>query len=308
MGLLRKNDSSAAKAERELASLRQRRDSLQTKLVQAEASLTRVIDGRRHVLLEGDVGEPIPAVVTPMDERDAVIDAIAQIEGRIREAEQRIAETRDKASREQEAELRREQIEVARKAADEFTSATERLVAALQTLAPINMTTGAASSSVKIFGGQLSAAVTAALVECGGYVARVVAGNAAIVGAPPPIATTPQPAPEIERASVMMLESARWNEADGEVRTVARYGIARLPVKLAELACARDWGCRTDSERYRRLVESETAPFGQQWARPAPEHTRIDLDHPDLPPAAELPVATEWIGPPRQIEITVSRP
>jgi hypothetical protein len=106
----------------------------------------------------------------------------------------------------------------------------------------------------------------------------------------------------------MMLESARWSEAHGEVRTVARFGIARLPIKLAELACARDWGCRPDGERYRKLVESETQPYGQQWVRPAPAHTTIDLDHPDAPPTPELAGVSEWVGPPRTIEIEVNRP
>jgi hypothetical protein len=39
-----------------------------------------------------------------------------------------------------------------------------------------------------------------------------------------------------------------------------------------------------------------------------PQDTTVDLDRPDAPRTPELAGVSEWIGPPRTIEIAVNRP
>ena len=121
----------------------------------ARYSLIRPTSALLESDLESANGQSVKNITSRLrDEVDATRDAISTLTRRIAETEAEIGAERDKAAREQEAACRREQIEKAHKAADEFTGATERLVAALQVLAPINMTTSAAGRSVKIFGAE----------------------------------------------------------------------------------------------------------------------------------------------------------
>ena len=276
--------------ERELADLRTRKALLEKQLATAEAKLAEAIEARRKALLESDLesanGQSVKNITSRLrDEVDATRDAISTLTRRIAETEAEIGAERDKAAREQEAACRREQIEKAHKAADEFTGATERLVATLQVLAPINMTTSAAGSSVKIFGAQLSAAVAAALAECTGYCQRVLGGTTAIIGQAPAVVQAPKPAAPniVDRVGIMVLQHSKWLE-DGEVKTCAKNGLCRPPRAIAEKAIALQLAIAQDSDRYLRLVEVDTGEgFGQCWAH-VPGRARAD--HGDVPAAA----------------------
>jgi hypothetical protein len=131
-------------------------------------------------------------------------------------------------------------------------------------------------------------------------------GTTAIVGQAPVVTAASKPAPEIERTSVMLFQSSRWNEG-GQICTGPQYGIVKLPAPLAKEACSRNLAVRIDDPRYFKLRETELQPYGMSWAKPLPQDTTVDLDHPDALPTPELPGA-EWVGPPRTIEIAVTRP
>ena len=98
------------------------------------------------------------------------------------------------------------------------------------------------------------------------------------------------------RTAVMLFSAARWNE-DGQICTGPQYGIVKLPVELAKEACARNLAVRIDDPRYHQLRQTELAPYGQAWAKPLPQDTTVDLDHPDAPPTSGLAGVAEWIGP-----------
>jgi hypothetical protein len=288
------------KPRSELTDLRHRRDALSAQQLAGERRLREATDARRLALIDGDDPD-VPAkssvlVARLTDELVAVRDAISALDDRIREAEVRAAAARDKAQREEEVALRTQQITQARAALDEFTTATEQLTAALQTLAPINLITSSASGSVKIFGGQLSAAVVGALLECQGYVARVGAGNVPIIGSPQPVAATPPPVLDIPRVEVMLHQASRWREGD-QTCTGPKFGLVRLPTTLANEACTRHLAVRTDDPHYHKLRASEAEPYGMSWARPPVSATVVDLSNPDAPPTPESSRAGEWTGP-----------
>jgi hypothetical protein len=293
----------------ELDKLHHRREALAAQLTEVDKRVVEAEAQRQRELIDGvDNGQPAksPAVISRLkDEAAAVRLAVDTVSQRITAAEAQQRADADKAAREQEAERRKQQIAAARLAADEFAAATEKLVEALQILSPLNMTTSSASGSVKIFGGQLIAAVAAALAECTGYCQRVAAGTVAIIGSPQPIATASPPAPEISRTAVMLFQASRWSEGD-QVCTGPQYGIVKLPVELAKQACARNLAVRTDDPRYFRLRETEAQPYGMAWAKPLPQDTVVDLDHPDAPPTPEPAAASEWIGPAQVGVATIS--
>jgi hypothetical protein len=289
-------------SEREVADLRKRRTMLAERLLAAERDLAQALDDRRRVLLEADLDAPAtePIMIGRLrDEKDALVDAIGRVDAKIAEAEQRIATDRERTAREKEAAERRRQIEAADAAAQDFAAAAERLVATLQPLAPVSLAAGAAASNTKYLTDQLSLGVAAGLAECRSYIARVASGTVAIVAEPIRIAPPP-PAPDVERIAVMLFQASRWNEPDGVTDTGARNGIVKLPVAVAERACVRNLAVRIDSERYHKLRASEVEPYGQQWAKPLPQDTVVDLDHPDAP--ATVPEKSawtdEWVGPP----------
>jgi hypothetical protein len=297
--------------ERELNDLVSRKDMLKAKLAATDRDLAQALDDRRRALLEADFDSPSAepvSIARLRDERDALIDAISRIDAKIADAERRIAADRDRQARERQVADRRQQIEAAQIAAQDFAAAGERLVEKLQPLAPVSLAAGAAASNTKYLTDQLGLGVAAGLAEANSYVARVASGTVAIVAEPIRIAPAP-PALDVERIAVMLFQASRWNEPNGVTDTGARNGIVKLPVAVAERACARNLAVRIDSERYRKLRASEVEPYGQQWARPLPQDTVVDLDHPEAPATApeKSPWTDEWVGPPT-IGVAIASP
>src|SRR5215831_13294286 len=82
-----------ADSEREVADLRKRRGLLTDRLAAAERDLAKALDARRRALLESDLSEPAaePIMIGRLrDEKDALVDALAQLDAKIAETEQRI--------------------------------------------------------------------------------------------------------------------------------------------------------------------------------------------------------------------------
>jgi hypothetical protein len=91
-----------AQLEAELATSQAKRAKLREQLAAAEAALNEVVAARRKALLEADgddVGDSHDIVVKGTD-RDALLDAIEQFDGRIQHLESRIAQERSKAEHE----------------------------------------------------------------------------------------------------------------------------------------------------------------------------------------------------------------
>jgi hypothetical protein len=157
----------------------------------------------------------------------------------------------------------------------------------------------AAAANVRYFVGQLAVGTEAGLAEASVYCQRVLAGNVAIVGTPPPPKPELPVAPPIKRVRCMLNQNSRWREPDGSVKVCARYGIADLPHNLAEHTIAAGLAVREDSDLYRRLRASDSeSGYGCAWGAPLAEHC-LDLDTGEPPKAQEQSAAepTEWTGP-----------
>jgi hypothetical protein len=299
MGLLkRKNDSPIADAERaQLTTLRERRASLTTRLVATESDLSGAIDARRRQLLE-DSGEPILNITELMDARDALTDAIREIDGKIAATEAKVLAERDRQEREAEAAKRRKQVEQVREALKAHQASGAQLAEALAPLVPVNIEIAGATSNAKIWLDGITVAVEQAIATAGGYIARVAAGNTAIIGAPIQVAPKPAPPLIVDRLPIMVLQHSKWWE-DGEVKTAPKNGCCSPPRAIAEKVISLNLAIAQNSSRYLRLREIDQGEgYGQYWS-PIPASDCLDLQTLEPPkPPAEQTVPTEYVGAP----------
>jgi hypothetical protein len=261
MGLLkRKNDSLIADAERELAALRERRASLATRLAATEGDLSGAIDARRRQLFE-DGGGPVPNVVELMGLRDGLVDALAQIDGRIAEVEAKAAAERDRAARQAESELRTKQVERLREALRGHEATGKEVAEALAPLCPINFEIAGAAGNAKIWTNGVTVAVETAVARATVYVGAVAAGTVPIVTQPQPAKPAPPPPAPVERQTIYLLTDVMWPEPDGTMRYACCYGQASPPTDIARRAIKLNLADAFDSPRAVRLREIHGCPF-----------------------------------------------
>ena len=100
----------------------ERRDRLREKLATAEVALDQALTARRKALLEsdGEVGSSSQEIVGLGLDRDALLDALEQIEAKVAHLESRLKQERSRAEREM--------------AASELDDQTRKLVAAIEAL------------------------------------------------------------------------------------------------------------------------------------------------------------------------------
>jgi hypothetical protein len=194
-------------SERGLTDLRARKAALQGRLTKVEADLESAVDHRRRTLCEGDDSQPLVPVVELMDNRSALLDAIA-VDNRIGTIEAKVLAARDHAARLAESEIRSKQIERLREALRAHEATGKEVVEAIAPLAPLNIEIANAAANAKMWTDGVSVAVETAIARSTVYVGAVAAGTVPIVaqqqpdfpysskkawnikGAPPKVSTT----------------------------------------------------------------------------------------------------------------------
>jgi hypothetical protein len=206
------------------------------KLAQAELAVEQARADRRARLVESDTDDEAPDhVAAARERRDAIADAITEIDQRIEARVRKLSELHDTAAREKEAAERQRQIAEAKQALLQFTVTAEALVQKLQPLAPVAIETGACGANVQLLSRQLAVDVEVGLREASSYVDRVIGGGEQIRAAPKPVEPPPPPPPAIERRSVFLRYAGRWPEGD-ETKTSGPHTTPALPVQIAEQA------------------------------------------------------------------------
>jgi hypothetical protein len=283
------SDSGAVEIENEIGALSQRKAKLESRLAAAEHDLEQAVEGRRKHLLEADLdqtaGEPVRDAVNSLrDGRDAVVDAIREIDTKLADAEARLAAEQDRAKRQAAAAELRVDIDALRALVDKLAEIGAQMAGPIDAVAARtpHTTPNLKLAAVATIDG-LGLALRQLLADATTHAARLAQGNSEIRPLPVPPPPSP-PEPDVEQVQLYVFaKGVRWRAPDGAVRSSCAWSQAAVPTELAEKAIAARVADVFDSPR---AVELRASYGIQHSGGHAVEHL-VDLDA--LPAAPEQP-------------------
>jgi hypothetical protein len=248
MKLFRKSDSIGA-TERELEGLQHRKSQLTVLLSAAEQRLTEATQDRQAKLLESDLanGPPIEVPVFRfVDERDAVVEALAAVDVKLMDAQRRLAEEQDSRRREAVAKELNGVTDELAKVADELAGAIAKVPSTLGAVLDRLPQAVVSRSHTVAFANEVVAALRMVVAESRAHAAQIVSGGAQICEPAAQQPAPPSKPPAIERQSVFLRYAGRWLEG-GETVTSGPHTTPELPVEVARLALEYNHGVPADS-------------------------------------------------------------
>jgi hypothetical protein len=270
-----KRKTPVQKTEDQLATLKARRDRVDSKRAAAKIELDVAERARLALLTESDADDPQAEakaqarVDSARSALDGLLAALSALNGQIAAAEQKLTAERDQAERNVVA----EKIEANVVAAEKTLDAIDMLRIfgeAFTALSPLSYDARQIDEAVREIAKQFEAAASAAISDVRSQAARIRNGTAKIPDLRPEPLPSPPPAPE-RTERVFALKPLRWTGSDGQVHVAPSRHDVQLPVEAARRALDLKAALEPNDERVKQL--RGTLPFLRPLAR-----TCVNLD------------------------------
>ncbi|WP_461330003.1 hypothetical protein [Bradyrhizobium diazoefficiens] len=230
------------KLEAELASLRTRAETLNSRHAAADAEFIDAKSKLQRHHLEADlntddrVRAKLEATVAACAmTRDGYADALAEVQTKVADAEQKLAAERAAAERKSASEQLARDLDVVELALPDYLAAGKRFADALEKL-HFHHESGAMALFIGNTATQVEVAAGFALVELRGMVDAIRDGITPIPAVKPASASVPAPEPSPPTETVFMMKSAKYRDHDGRSRFAGQWEDATMPVATAQRA------------------------------------------------------------------------
>ncbi|WP_161534627.1 hypothetical protein [Bradyrhizobium sp. LCT2] len=278
------------KLEAELASLRTRAETLNSRHAAADAEFIDAKSKLQRHHLEADLNTDDKArtkleatVAACAMTRDGYADALAEVQTKVADAEQKLAAERSAVERKAASETLARNLDAVERALPDYLAAGKRFADALEKL-HFHHESGAMARFIGNTASQVEVAAGFALVELRGMVDAIHDGVAPIP-AKPVSASVPVPEPSPPVQTVFMMKSAKYRDHDGRSRFAGQWEDATMPVTAAQRALRLGVAVPVTDPRRAQLRGSRGGDFNPR----APDV--IDLD------AVEEPKSLPHINP-----------
>lgn len=229
------------KIEAELASLRARAETLNSRHAAADAEFLDAKSKLQRHHLEADLNADDKArakletaVAACAVTRDGYTDALSQVQTKIADIEQELAAERAVVARKAASEALAGDLDAVERALPDYLATGKRFADALEKL-HFHHESGAMARFVGNTASQVEVAAGFALIELRGMVDAIGDGVVPIPAAKP-VASVPVPEPALPTMTVFMMKSAKYRDHDGRSRFAGQFEDVLMPVATAQRA------------------------------------------------------------------------
>ncbi|MDA9501535.1 hypothetical protein [Bradyrhizobium sp. CCBAU 11357] len=230
------------KLEAELASLRARAETLNSRHAAADAEFFDAKSKLQRHHLEADLNADNKArakleatVATCAVTRDGYADALAEVQAKVADVEQKLAAERATVERKAASETLAGDLDAVEHALPDYLAACKRFADALEKL-HFHPESGAMVLFIGNTATQVEVAAGFALVELRGMVDAIRDGIAPIPAAKPEATSVPMTEPSAPMQTVFMMKSAKYRDHEGRSRFAGQFEDATMPVMSAQRA------------------------------------------------------------------------
>lgn len=303
------------KLEAELASLRARAETLNSRHAAADAEFFDAKSKLQRHHLEADLNADDKsrvkleaAVAACAVTRDGYADALAEVQTKIADAEQKLTTERAVAERKAASEKLARDLDAIERALPDYLAAGKRFADALEKL-HFHHESRAMALFIGNTATQVEVAAGFALVELRGMVDAIRDGVVPIPAAKPEATSVPMAEPSAPTQTVFMMKSAKYRDHDGRSRFAGQFEDAEMPVATAQRALRMGVAVLVTDPKRARLRGTRGGDFDPRAPDvvdldAADEHAAVPHIDPVLRAANFTPLPT---AEPRTILIDVPR-